>query len=215
MSKKRKSEGNHVREFVGFDEYDEYEPTSEQKENSKFYAREKGVINYHVQLPMIGEVKNFLTLKRLNADEIEEAILESGEDGTLYLPNVVLAFEDDRMEDTGSVVYRKYKIVRCEGGQRGIVDFIAYNKKNWFPVEVKSQFTFGNPEDITIGFRNWRQLKALKLESKVKPLTEVAKKAISEPGCVRLPGIVLVRYGTHERKSGDVLQHIGVFSVFS
>jgi len=217
MSRKR----NRQSEFTGYTDYDEYEPTSSQRTIAEYYSSQRSVINAHVQLPLLGRI-SMVTPHELNMGlEIEGAIRARGLQGDLTIRNVEVKSERMNIggrsvqQEYGEVFSDKYTLVRVEGGDRSIVDFIAYNDDYWFPVEVKSQpAPFGDPEKIQIGFRNWRQLRALRLDSNVVPLTDQGKRAIARRGCKRLHGVVIVRFA-NERVEGGYKQKMACFTPYS
>jgi len=95
-----------------------------------------------------------LTKNKLSrGQEFEDEFFAQFEGG-VQLPNLLFFGKKD------SIFRDEYRLVRVRnrGEKPPLIDFIAYNDRYCFMVEVKSQLSRANKESLTVGFRNWNQV---------------------------------------------------------
>ncbi len=130
---------------------------------------------------------------------------------SVQLPNVDVDIGDDG-EEVLFEFTEEYQVVECMGGKFAPVDYIAYNERYVFPVEVKDQR--GNDED-KVGFRNKSEPAHLLKPnlSVIRPDDEELAKHMSN--LIMLPGIIVKREKVYENAEQSYTHVVGVFSILN
>jgi len=157
-------------------------------------------------------------------DEFEAEFLRQYAGG-VQLPNIFIDLDGSETRFDGN-----YKITRVKGVARRydeplppLVDYIAYNKDWWFPLEIKSQTRkAGEKQSHSVSFRTWRQVREL-ADPTSATLPEKDDEALAVVlAAERLPGVVIKRdryvppvksKSKKRMKSNAFMSVFGVYSV--
>lgn len=181
------------------------EPSSVERDDYERANNYRDTTNLYVKLDHFANISWKTKLPNNSGDLFEQSFYEYCELG-LSIPQIpfgefeVYPCDPPKSSDKNGVVLKS------------IVDFIAINKKYWFPIEVKDSLHFDSGKDFTyVGFRKRYQALALYVHGNRTLSCRLSKQTLLNKE--RLPGIV-VRRDARSELSGDVFKYEHHCSVF-
>lgn len=188
----------------------EYEQTLTQENEPSVKERTA----YRVRLPLIQEFAITSIDPKYEGKEFENELFLQFKDG------IELATSENGWP---GVKKRDMRLCRVTGFERATIDFIAYNKKYWFPVEIKDQRTYQERQrplnerryphlSGIVGFRNQKQFQRLFEPDETVIPAALHLRWITEK-LEELPGIVLKRRFVSNIKGHKSASFCEVYSV--